>query len=216
MKIQTNDRVHIGQTVKFAKNIKVTFDGKGVAEVSNEEGKFLLERYKGMLFPEGKVVKEKSVTPTFKDGSALEVLNEKLSSANHMIESLRLEVTQAKEGENIWRSKCSELLEENKKFKSNKLPDAELDQLKQEYSDLLVKYNELESKFKENKDHEETEEEKLEREKKEADLTLRKKLEDKTVKELTEMITELKLPEEEWKNKKKLDLINYLIEKSNV
>jgi len=56
MKIETIVKSHFGQPVKYSNGIKVIYDTKGVAEVSSEDGKYLIDKYEGQIFSAGKVV----------------------------------------------------------------------------------------------------------------------------------------------------------------
>ena len=187
MKIQTINKHYAGRKIRFPKGIMVTFDNNCVAEVPDEEGKFLLSRRPNELFLEGKVPVRKVETekPQLpKDGSQIEVLTERLSRANQLVNQLRGEVTRAQEAENVWRGKCEELFDKIKILESQKLPDEPKTDEKGSEEDEVTKLKKL--------------------------LTAKKK------DELVAMVEELKLPKAEWGELNKDKLVDYIVEKTNL
>ena len=183
MKIQTINKHYAGRKIRFPKGIMVTFDNNCVAEVPDEEGKFLLSRRPNELFLEGKVPVRKVETekPQLpKDGSQIEVLTERLSRANQLVNQLRGEVTRAQEAENVWRGKCEELFDKIKILESQKLPDEPKTDEKGSEEDEVTKLKKL--------------------------LTAKKK------DELVAMVEELKLPKAEWGELNKYKLVHYIVE----
>ena len=201
MKIQTINKHYAGRKIRFPKGIMVTFDNNCVAEVPDEEGKFLLSRRPNELFLEGKVPVRKVETekPQLpKDGSQIEVLTERLSRANQLVNQLRGEVTRAQEAENVWRGKCEELFDKIKILESQKLPD-------EPKTDEKGSEDEGAGSETDEKGSEEDEVTKLKKL-----LTAKKK------DELVAMVEELKLPKAEWGELNKDKLVDYIVEKTNL
>ena len=206
MKIQSTNKHYAGREVRFPKGIVVTFDSNCVAEVTDQEGKFLMSRRPNELFLEGKVPVTKTEIPKSqlpKDGSQIEVLNEKLGRANQLINQLKGDLARAQEAENIWRVKSEELLQEISVLKSQKLPDkSKTDEPKTDNKESEEKETEPETDSKESEEDETTKLKKL--------LTAKKK------DELTAMVEELKLPKAEWGELNKDKLVDYIVEKTNL
>jgi len=185
MKIETIVKSHLGQSVKYSNSIKVTYDKKGVAEVSSEVGKYLIEHYIDQIFPAGKVVipEPSSIIPKKSDNGEILELKEQLQRANKLANDCKTQAQAAKDGEAIWRTKCEELLEEIKVLKGQK-PAEQPKELT------------LEQKIKEER------------------TALRLELSKKKLPELVAIAVELKLPEEEYKSLNRGKLIEYLISKT--
>lgn len=191
MKIETIVKSHLGQPVKYSNGITVTYDNKGVAEVSNEDGKYLTEYYQGQIFTAGKVViPEAPLIITKKsDNGEISALKEQLQRANKLANDCKTQAQSAKDGEGIWRAKCEELLAENKQLKAQGFITP---------TNIINANQPLSSE-----------------EQAAVELTaLKKQLEAKTIKNLQGMAEELTLPKDEYKNFNKATLIEYLIGKT--
>ena len=191
MKIETTVKSHVNQTVKYSDGIRATYDNQCIAEVSDADGKALIEKYIGQIYEAGKVPKPGMVrsAPVKTEGGNAE-LKEALQKANSLIADYKAKAQAALDGEKVWRNKCDEL-------------SAEIVALK---AQLGVKPADIEPN-----------QELSPEEKAVADQAILKAtLEAKTVKQLLAYAVELKLPVEEYKGKNKEDLINYLINKTNV
>lgn len=193
MRIETNVKVYTNQSVKYTNGIVVTYNNNHIAEVSDEVGEFLIGKYVGMIFEAGKAPKPGMVrsAPTKTDGGNAE-LKESLQKANRLVGDYKAQAQASKEGEQVWRNKCDDLMGEIKRLQillaGKPAEVAPLEEVK-----------------------ELTEEEKIE-----ADLAaLRAKLEAKTVKELQAFAEELKLPKEEYAKLNKAKLVEYLVAKTN-
>lgn len=218
MKIQTINPSQFNQTVKFVKGIKVTFRNE-VADIPDEEAKVLLETYPEVLFPEGqiplpKVERKRGDREDLKTNETVEVLKEKLAGANRLVNDYKTQLTLAKDHEQIWRSKCEELLKENEALKSGYVPSqsaveeeltSKLKLLEQANQALLAEVESLKAQLgpavKDKKDE------------KEGNNEVIRSLETKTREELLQIAKELNLPEIEYKRLNKIKLIDYLISK---
>jgi regulator of replication initiation timing len=192
MKIETIVKSCANNTVKYSNGIRVTYDGAAVAEVSEEDGLFLLEKYAGQIFPEGKVVRP-VVTPsknTSVDGSEVENLRAQLQKANALVNDYKAQVGSAKENERVWRTKCQDLMMENTTLREHLGKPSKTEDVKED-------------------------EQKADEKKQAEDDVVKAKLEGKTVKELTSIAEEMKLPVEEYKLLNKKKLIDYIITKTN-
>jgi len=214
MKIESRKKSHYGQTRKFANNIRVTFGKDGVADVSDATGQFLITRYPGLLFLQGSVptsipARVRGVGESPKTNETVEVLQEKLKSANHLLNDARAELRNAKDNEFIWRNKCEELLKFQGKGSATelqtKLQDAYLKiaTLEEQNKSLLLAQmkeqpNESPEPMAQTKD----------------DISLRTALETKTRMDLIVLAEKLQLSETEYKRLSKAKLIDYLIDKS--
>jgi len=187
MKIETNYKSFYNNSVKFAQGIRVQFDSSGKAEVSKEDGDFLIVYYPDWIFPEGQVPvapvarQRNGNTPIAKETETVEVLKERLQGANKLLNDTRAQLQRAQESERIWRMKCEELLRGT--------------------SDKAVKEEKVQAVVESKKDDEDT--------------VLRATLEKKTREELLNIAHELNLPESEYKQLNKARLINYLIKQSS-
>lgn len=188
MKIQTNSKVNINRTVKFAQNIKVTFNNNGVAEVPDREGKFLLERYPEQLTLEGVIPAAPAVSKamTAKDTTMVEDYKERIQELNRVMEGLKQEARQAKEGEEIWRTKCNELLDEISLLKGHVVPDVS----------APAKPAKTEATAPDTA------------------VDIKKTLSAKKIDELRKIAESLSLPKEEWEFLNRFKLVDYLVEKS--
>jgi hypothetical protein len=197
MKIETIVPLQKNTTVKFSNNIRATFVN-GVATVSEDIGDYLLSSYPTQIFPEGKVVIPEVVKPvankTAVDGSEAELLKEKLQRANLLLNDYKAQVGQAKENERVWRTKCQDLMMENHLLR---------DQLGKPRSEDIK----VDVKIDEEKANDETTAEAT---------SLKTALEEKTIKELTIIAEEMKLPAEEYKLLNKKKLVDFIIAKTNV
>jgi hypothetical protein len=198
MKIETIVKSCANNTVKYSNGIRVVYDAKAVAEVSEKDGEFLLERYAGQIFPEGKVVKPVIVPSKSNsvDGSEAETLRAQLQKANALINDYKAQANTSKDNERVWRTKCQDLMLENHSLKDllgqpvkaeEKL--AEIATLKPPEADKVIDV--------------ETE-----------DAVIREKLTKKTIKELTAIVEGMKLPVEEYKMLNKNKLVDYIIAKT--
>lgn len=111
MKIETTTNSHRGNKVKFTGGILVTFDERGVADVPEQVGQFLIEKYSG-LFPAGQVPAP-GVKPTPVASGAVAELNEKLHHADRLRTDAEAQAKKALDGERAWRDKCDDLIKEN-------------------------------------------------------------------------------------------------------
>lgn len=120
MKIETVVKSHHGQPVKYSNNIRVIYDNKGIAEVSSEDGKYLIEKYEGQIFTAGKVVlpEKSAVISKTSDNSEISELKEQLQRANKIANDCKIQAQAAKDGEATWRTKCEELLVEIESLKA--------------------------------------------------------------------------------------------------
>jgi hypothetical protein len=198
MKIETIAPTQKNTTVKFSDGIRVNFVN-GIGEVSEHDGEYLLEKYVGHLFPAGKVVIPevvKTLTKSSVDGSEAEMLKEKLQKANILINDYKAQVGAAKENERIWRTKCQDLMLENHTLRDQigKIPAA-----------IETKAAEIVK----------TDEEKAAEAAQLEASKLRERLEARTIKELTSLVEEMKLPVEEYKMLNKKKLVDYIIAKTN-
>lgn len=76
MKIQTDRKGWFGQTIGLG-DYRIEFNGEGVADVSNEVGAEVLERYKSMIYIAGKLPqKEESVQVKINENEVKELLNQ--------------------------------------------------------------------------------------------------------------------------------------------
>jgi tartrate dehydratase beta subunit/fumarate hydratase class I family protein len=196
MKIETTVPSHAGHPVKYSGSIVVTYDSKGIAEVSEEDGEDLIEKYKGLIYPAGQVPKPAMVrsvpTTSGKDNETVAELKISLQKANRLVGDHKASADVAKNGEKMWRDKCDELMTEIKGLKAQLAGKPAEDAPKEEVKELSA-------------------EEKIE-----ADLAaLTAKLEAKTVKELQAFAVELNLPIEEYSKLNKAKLVEYLVEKTN-
>jgi hypothetical protein len=216
MKIQSSDKVHFGKTIKFSNGIKLDFDKNGVAE-AGEDGKFLLDKYKGLLFPEGKIPtisKSESVVPK---NIANEELREKVAGQARQLESLKGELTKARDGERVWRNKCEELLKEKDVMViTNQKLIKENDSLKQDVEQLKAELKAIPSNdgTDGNKKDDEKDDEKN-KTSQDPEKELRKTLSAKSKEKLVEYVEELKFPEGEWRGLNKEKLIEYIVTKVN-
>jgi hypothetical protein len=190
MKIETIVKSYANQIVKFADGIRVTFNADCTAEVSEEDGKKLLERYTTQIFPEGKVIQpEIAKSPALPkvDKATINELQEQLQRANHLINDYAAQANTAKEGERVWRNKCTELLGQIKTLQAQLGQKADI-----KPDDAPKNESEKDSKKTEQVDA----------------AALLEKLSAKTVKELQVIADELKLPQ---KKLNKQGLVDYII-----
>ena len=181
MKIETIVKSHRGQIVKYANGIRISFDQSGVAEVSDADGLFLVNRYVDQLFPAGKVVQPATpLTPIINkaDGSVVEELRDKLNRANRLVDDYKAQANSAKQGEAVWRTKCEELMGQITALKTGTKIQPP------------VKVKEVE---------------------KPTEQSLKERLEAKTTKELIAFAEELKLSKAEYQKLTKAKLVDYLI-----
>ena len=184
MKIETITPSHKGHSVRYSNGIEVAYDAAGIAEINDEDGEYLVEKYSDQVFPEGKVQlpTPKSATPTeAKNSDALEELRDKLQKANSLINDYKAQAGQAKEGERVWRMKCQELMDEVKMLRGQ--------------IGSSIKTEEMTRSSK-----------------KDDSIELKKQLEEKSVSELRKIVEELKLPNVEYKKMMKSKLIDLLIQ----
>jgi hypothetical protein len=199
MKIETIAPSQKNIIVKFSNNIRVSFQN-GVGEVSKEDGEFLLGKYPEQLFPEGKVVLPKATIPASKpsvDGSIVESLRNQLQRANSLVNDYKAQLGSAKENERVWRTKCQDLMLENHSLKDLLGQPVKAEEKKAEIEDIRPIEADTEIVAKT-----------------EAEM-IREKLSGKTVKELTAIVEDMKLPVDEYKMLNKNKLVDYIIEKTN-
>lgn len=230
MKIQTTTLGHYGQRVKFTGGITVTFDEKGIVEVPQDVGEFLVGRYDN-LFPEGQVPKPKppAAKPSGKDSAEVEDLKERLMHANRVAAEANQSVKSAQDGERAWREKCEELLKDNEALKrENDVIASEATGLKKENDKLILKITELSGPATDDAQETTTTEDNnvtgegttddktQDDETPDDEATLRNQLNGKFLKELIAMAETLELPVAEYEKyrRSKQRMIDYLIEKT--
>lgn len=198
MKIETIVKNHKNQTVKYSGGIKVAYNAKGVAEVSDEVGDLLISKYVGQIFSEGRAVEpmirtNPAVATKTVENGVVQELRDKLQKANSLVADYKAQAGMAQENERVWRMKCEELMNKllaikegatavNEKTKPPVFPGDRIEKGTVSQIDDTI--------------------------------ALREKLNAKNVKELQKIATELKLPVKEYEKLNKTKLVDYLIEQT--
>jgi hypothetical protein len=187
MKIETIVKSHAGQAVKYSDGIRVQYDTNRKATVTEEVGAMLIEKYKGQIFPEGKVVvpmvRVMPEKPSAANVAVVEELRDRLQKANFLVNDYKAQLNTAKEGERVWRIKCEELMQE---IASNKAVAPSEKKLERQKTPAV-----------------------------DESALLKEKLEAKNIKELQKIAEECKLPFAEYSKLNKTHLVEYLVEKTN-
>lgn len=191
--VETNKKNNFNQTVMFIEGISIKFNEKGIGSVKDQETAKKVVENSDFVFYEGQTpVEENKHIPIIndkkKDDFILELQN-KLHIANQRVDTLKAEKGLLESNLKDWQEEFNKITKEN-------------ESLKKMISEPTTKKNEEISKESDNPPEEELEED------------IEKKLTAMKVSDLKDMCKDLKLDPGEWETLKKVDLIKYLIEKS--
>jgi hypothetical protein len=186
MKIETIVKNHKNQTVKYSGGIKVVYNAQGIAEVSEEVGDLLIDKYRGQIFPEGKtVIPMTRTTPAVAakeaENGVVQELREKLQKANSLVADYKAQAITSQENERVWRMKCEELMNKLSAIKEGTAASAKT-------------------------------EVKVEKVVVDDTVALREKLNAKSAAQLKAIAKELQRPVKEYEKLNKTKLVDYLIE----
>ena len=192
MKIETIVKSHADKHVKYANGVAVQYDHFGIAEVSDEDGAFLVEKYAGQIFEAGRVVQPaaQNVPVANPNTGAVSELKEQLAQANRLIVDNKAAAVAARDGERVWREKCEELIQKIQALE------------KQLQAKAAVVAGGAEEKA-------------TAKEQQTVEQTLEQQLMTKTVKELISIAQQMQLPTHEYQKLTRLKLVNYIISKTN-
>jgi hypothetical protein len=189
MKIETIVKNYAGQTIKFSDGIKVTFDANCLADVTPEIGTRLIEKYTGQIFLQGKVVQPMVRTST--------VPPEITGKESSMVGELREKLQRANFLLNDFKAQLNAAQQNERVWRMK------CEELMQTTKAIPTK----------NTNTIPAENKKVENALTEAEA-LKTQLTAKTVKELQKIAEELNLSADEYLKLSKINLVNFLIEKT--
>ena len=213
IRIETSLKNNYGLPVLYIDGIRVTYDKKGTAEVTDEIGEKLLKHYPEFIFKAGAVPKPNApkveILPEQNDEKINELTN-KLVAKEQAVKSLKGEIIVLKNTLEDWKKAYKGLDDELKALK-NKEETPVVESSIEKVDESLEKVEEPEIEKVDTEGADNVTEKKTEDDV-DPNAELKASLGEKNKADLQEMAQTLEKPRNEWGSLKKDDLIEYLIE----